>query len=100
MNTKYRYLNTDGRPENLGEYITWLQRKWLEIPEAYRATASVNIFEDGGASVYEITYRSPFTKEEIAIEENWQKTRDRNMFEDAKRNMTYLQQKYPEFKTL
>ena len=64
-----QWNNYDERPNALVAYAEWLAVKLSEIPEEYRATASVEIeaeasYEDSAELKYRITYKRPETDAE------------------------------------
>lgn len=67
--THYESGWSSERPDNLTEYIAWLEAKLAEIPEQYRASANVEIeacpsYEGSVVLEYRITYTRPETDQE------------------------------------
>jgi hypothetical protein len=60
--------NGEWVPNNLIEAIAWLQEKLCEVPEDYRASATIEISSDcsydSSHATLEINYRRPETAEE------------------------------------
>jgi len=91
--------HSDYRPENLTEYIKWLNDKLSLIPQEFRssATLEINAYESYGAGYYDyiIKYERPETDSERESRENkenerknWEKLRKIEIYEALKKELS------------
>jgi hypothetical protein len=97
MNTKQVDVSLPrDRPDNLIEYIAWLNARLMEIPEEFRASAEVSLSGSDYGLEYDMYYYRPETeaeiKDNIDIQTNWEKQR----IDAAKKLLSEYQTKYPE----
>lgn len=84
-------------PENFIEFIAWSNKKLMEIPEEFRASAKIEFdtdncrYDDSNDLSIEITYRRPETSEELLerLEEEEAAREKREHLEYLKERATY-----------
>ena len=84
------------RPDNLIEYIAFLQAVLATIPEELRASARVNITANEGWYDYEIEYERPETQKERENRERAVRQRDEHAKFDDVRTLKRLAKLYPD----
>jgi hypothetical protein len=96
MNTKRVEVSLPfGRPDNLIEYIAWLNARLLEVPEEFRASAEVAITGHEGLS-YDIHYHRPYTEDETKYYDDVREKMDKRSIEGAKQTLRGYQARYPD----